>query len=518
MTTTLVEKDSYFDSVFLMLVNGDVKKRPGIRDAVVAMGTEMNIALLEEMGLADSAVRGAGPGDLVIVIDAESPAAAADAEAAAKELLTKKKKRGAGEIRRPRSLGAAVKENPGTNLAVISIPGVYAAREARSALEKGLHVMLFSDNVSLEEEISLKRRAEEKGLLMMGPDCGTAIINGQPLCFANVVRRGPIGLVAASGTGLQEVSCLIDAAGGGISQAIGTGGRDLKSAEVGGRTTLLGIEALRRDSATEVIVVISKPPADPVAEKVLARLKDIGKPVVVHFIGRDGSEQRGDIRFAGNLEEAALMAVALASGTRYEPVVFTRSSEEIDAIVDRETRGLAPEQRYLRGLFTGGTVADEALVLLEEAMGAVYSNNQKDPRFQLSDPKKSMEHTVVDLGDDIYTVGRPHPMIDPSTRNERIDTEGDDPQMAVLLMDVVLGYGSHPDPAGAAAESIRIAREKAVSRGGYLPVVVSVIGTEGDYQGYRETLRTLENLGCVVMPSNVQASRLALKIARKASA
>src|SRR5690606_14776291 len=125
-------------------------------------------------------------------------------------------------------------------------PGVYAAFEAFRALENNLNVMMFSDNVTVEDEIKLKDLAVKKDLLMMGPDCGTAIINGVGLCFANKIKRGPIGLVAASGTGLQEVTVLIDQFGGGISQAIGVGGRDL-SKDVMGRMTLHAINALNAD-------------------------------------------------------------------------------------------------------------------------------------------------------------------------------------------------------------------------------------------------------------------------------
>jgi succinyl-CoA synthetase alpha subunit len=383
---------------------------------------------------------------------------------------------------------------------VISLPGAYAARETRKALENGLHVMLFSDNVSLEDEIALKALSRRKGLLLMGPDCGTAIINGKPLCFANVVKRGPVGIVGASGTGMQEVSCLVDRAGSGVSQAIGAGGRDLKNERVGGATMLMGIEALARDEATKVIVVISKPPAKAVAERVLSALERGGKPAVVFFVGLAPEPERAGAmaRFAANLEETAGMAVALAEGGSYARRTFTLPAAEIEAIVERETRAIGGAQKYLRGFYTGGTLADEAWMLVHQCTGAVYSNNHTDPRFVLTDPRCSIGHTIVDLGDDVFTVGRPHPMIDPSARVE--------------LVDVVLGYGSHDDPARALAPAVRTLREAAHRRGGYLPVLASITGTEGDPQKLSLQTAKLEAAGCVVMPSNHQASLLATKL------
>lgn len=529
MKKAIVKKDSYFDSVFLMLLSKELKERPGVRDATVAMGTPMNLELLGGEGYGRSELAGAGANDLVVAIECGSEAEMAEAVRSAEELLSRKAapRSGAGGApAAPRSLSGALDQLPGANVAVISLPGAYAAREARKALDAGLHVMLFSDNVSLDDEISLKTYARSKGLLVMGPDCGTAIVNGVPLCFANVVRRGSVGVAAASGTGLQEVTCLLDRFGAGVSQAIGTGGRDLKNEKVGGLTMLTAIEGLAADPATKVLVVVSKPPARSVADKVIAALKDSGKPAVVHFIGLDGGggssgAGNGKLLFAENLEAAARMAAALASGATGDEAaarakrVFDLGDAEIADLVARETSRMASSQKFIRGYFTGGTLADEAWLLLHKLTGAVYSNNQTDPAFVPPDPKKSIGHTVVDLGDDVFTVGRPHPMIDPSTRTERIDAERGDGQIAVMLLDVVLGYGSCADPAGALVPSVAAAKEAAAKRGGYLAAVASVTGTAGDYQGLELQKAKLEAAGIVVMPSNYQASVLAVKIMEK---
>ncbi len=526
MKRAQVRKDSYFDSVFLMSLSKRLKDNPQVADAIVAMGTSMNLELLADQGYAGPELTGVTPNDLIIAVEAADAAAVESALQAAKALLEKKAAPSSGgrADAEPTTLAAGLRALPGANLAVISLPGAYAAREARKALESGLHVMLFSDNVSLEDEIALKRLGRDKGLLVMGPDCGTAIINGVPICFANAVRRGPVGVVAASGTGLQEVTCLVDRFGSGISQAIGTGGRDLKNAKVGGITMLMGIAALAQDPETKVIVVVSKPPAQEVADKVVAALGAAGKSAVVHFIGLEpgsAGSAPASVHFASSLEETASMAAAIAAGrpalAAGRPAMPVPLAPEIEALAEREARRLAPGQKWLRGYYTGGTVADEAMILLHRLTGRLFSNNQGDPAFVPPDPRLSIEHTIVDLGDDVFTVGRPHPMIDPSTRTDRILAEKDDASIAVVLIDVVLGYGSHPDPAGAVVEALKVVRATAEARGGYLPVVASVIGTPADFQGYEAQVAKLEAAGCLVMPSNYRAAVLAARIVEKAA-
>lgn len=528
MKLVSVRKNSYVDSVFLMLLSKELKESPGIADATVTMGTPMNIELLKEQGFSEGSLEGAGAADLVIALDCDSRDIFEKALLTVDDMLAgKRSKKGRNKnSEAPRSLKSALEQMPDANLAIISVPGQYAALEAKKALSAGLHVMLFSDNVSLDEEIALKKIAREKGLLVMGPDCGTAIINGKPICFANVVRRGPVGIIAAAGTGLQEVSCLVDRFGSGISQGIGTGGRDLKNARVGGATMLMGIEALGADPETKTIVLVSKPPAAEVAQAVLKALEKSGKPSVVHFLGLKASHAESkNIHWAENLEEAARLGALLAQGKSVDTAgedteawPFDMNRASIEAILKHETSGMAREQKYIRGYYTGGTLADEAWLLLHKLTGAVYSNNQTDPAFVPPDPKKSIGHTVVDLGDDVFTVGRPHPMIDPSTRTDRIEAEIQDPEIAVMLLDCVLGYGSHADPAGAMVPVLKKAKEAAKKRGGYLSVIASITGTEGDYQSYAQQKAKLEEAGVIVMPSNYQAARLAVMILEKIGA
>jgi FdrA protein len=506
-------KNSYFDSAFLMLTSKALRQIPGIKDAAMVMATEANLEILREIGLLDSEIGVITPNDLIIAVKGESQGVLEQALKTAEDLLHKRKTViEEGEGYHPVSLDRALKILPEANLVIISVPGMYASREARKALMRGLHVMLFSDHVPLEEEVGLKKLAREKGLLMMGPDCGTAIVNGKPLCFANVVRRGNIGVAAASGSGLQELVCLIHDLGGGISQAIGTGGRDLQK-EVGGMMMLTGVEALASDPATKVIAVLSKPPAREVAEKILLQLKHTGKPCVVHFIGEETKPASGDLWFSGDLEEAAAMAVALSRGQHYERHGISMAGME--QAVQQEIERMAGTQKYLRGLYAGGTLADEAMIIFERQGIAVYSNIQTNPDRILHDPNTSCKHTVIDLGDDRFTMGRPHPMIDPSIRAARIEKEMEDPEVAVMLLDFVLGYGSHEDPCGSILGTLKRAKDRAKDRGGNLVVVASITGTKEDYQNKEDQKKKLESIGCLVMDSNTRAALLALQIIRK---
>lgn len=504
-----IRKGSYFDSVALMLVTKEIKKMSGVNEVIVGMGTDLNKELAANLDLSDERIISLTPNDFFIAAAVDEDVNQDDIVKEVDRLLTSRKNESTEEIGY-NTLGSAVRHLGDANLAVISLPGKYAADEARKALNNGLHVMLFSDNVTVDEELELKRLGRDKGLLVMGPDCGTAIINQIPLCFANVVRKGDIGIVGASGTGTQEVSVLIDKLGGGVSQVIGTGGRDLKS-QIGGIMMLEGFKALIDDPGTKVIVLISKPPAPEVAEKILATAESTDKPVVVNFIGGDRKqiERRGAYACI-SLEDAAHKAVCLSKG---EDVVdfsgFEQPEEEIQSIVIRETSRLKAGQKYLRALYTGGTLADEAMKILGRDGVAIYSNIPLAPEMKLDNIHKSREHTCIDLGDDDFTLGKPHPMIDPTGRAERLASEAEDEGIAVVLMDFVLGYGSNIDPTGEMLPSIIEAKKKAESRGGYLSVIGYICGTVKDPQGYSSQKEKLEQAGVVLMPSNAQAVRLA---------
>lgn len=503
ITVTIVKKSSYHDSVALLALARDLRSAAGVREASALMATDANKAYMAQSGLLSPEAVGAGPNDLVIVIQAASPADAERARALADELLVTRRQRGEAGRARPRTLDSARRHLPGANLALISVPGAFAAAEARKALRQGLHVMLFSDNVALDEEIGLKRLAASKGLLLMGPDCGTAYLNGVPLGFANAVPRGRIGIVAASGTGLQQVATLLAARGAGISHAIGVGGRDMSDA-VGGLMTLEALDALGADPATELILVIAKPPAPAVREHVAARLHGIGKPAVVAMLGRDiVAGQRGGVTTVTTLEDAALEAIAALTGRHLAPVPSGVPDEALDPRILAARSELTPEQRAIRGFYAGGTLAYEALLILEPLAGPVRTNLE---------PGLEGIHQVLDLGADEFTVGRAHPMLDPTSRIEAIERAGKEPSVGVLLLDVMLGYGAAPDPAGDIAPAVQAARAEAKAHGRGLAVVATVVGTPDDPQGLAGQIGRLEAAGVWVLPSNAQAVRAAARI------
>ena len=504
MKQVTVVPDAYFDSVFLMSVAGELRERAGVNAAMIVLGTDANREAMTRLGFDAAAVGSAGAHDLLIAVDADDAAGAAAATEHARELLRRSRSPLDGSGYEPRSLLAAVHASGGANLALISVPGEFAAREAATALQAGLHAMVFSDNVSLADEVALKEMAHERGLLMMGPDCGTAVINGVPLGFANVIARGSIGVVGASGTGMQEVMCLIDRFGGGVSQAIGIGGRDL-SAEVGGTMAVDAIDALAADAATEVITLVAKPSDPAVAERILERLAASGKPAIAALLGTHGGQAPAAVQVARDLSTAARLAAAAAGAAVPEPA----SPARLAAAVAACSAELAPPRRYLRGLFGGGTLAAEALDVVARQVAPVYAEHARaGVSRQLADPYRSREHTIVDLGDDLFTRGRPHPMIDPTARNDRLLQEADDPEVAVFLLDFVLGHGSHEDPAGSSAAALRAVRRKAPG----IPIIASITGTDADPQNRARQRAVLESLGCTVMESNHEAAALAAGI------
>ena len=503
---TLVKQNLYFDSVSLMRMSNQVAALPGIKDVLVGMATDLNKELLDAMGAMSPEAKTAGPNDLFIGIVAEDQASIEAALAKIDGLFAKKKpgREATGEVVFE-SIEQVAEAAEGFNMAVISVPGVYAARECREALMHDMHVFLFSDNVSLEDEVRLKTLAKDRGFLMMGPDCGTAIINGVPLGFANVVRRGDIGIVAASGTGLQHVTQLIDALGAGISQAIGVGGRDLSS-DVGGLTMLSALEAVGEDPRTKVVVLLSKPPAPEVAEKVLSRAGELGKPVVLCLFGRQTDAALGSVSLAEDIYRTAQEAVRLSTGELKELEDPYFSLEKVDAFCAQRQ----PEQRYVRGIFCGGTMCDEAMVSFRKAQIPIKSNIPLAGDEGLADVHRSEGNTFIDMGDDYFTRGKPHPMIEPALRNQRIVTDAMLADTAVMLVDVELGFGSHSDPAGVVVKAMREAQEALKARGGpELLWIASLIGTRGDPQGFNAQADKLLEAGFVVTESNIRAARLA---------
>ena len=502
----------YKDSVALMSISSALTSVPQIHAASVVMATEANRDNLRNAGLED--VSDARVNDLLVVVLGEADACT-EALALADRLLAEQpvddRGEGADRAAPAVSIQLAVAADPTVNLALISVPGPYAAAETLKALHSGLNVMIFSDNMPVAQEVEVKKYAAAHDLLVMGPDCGTAIVNGIPLGFANVVRRGRIGVVGASGTGMQEITSRIHQHGDGVSQAIGTGGHDLSS-EVGGISTLHGLRALGADDDTDVIVLVSKPPAPEVASAVLDAARSLSKPVVVMFVGAEKtSPTESGLYRASTLAGAADLAVALLHGAAGDPDVADSAAlpDELQGQLRDITGRLSADQRHVRGIFSGGTFCYEAQLLCQSYGIRAYSNTPVAGNPQLTDIWSSRDHTIIDMGDDDFTRGRPHPMIDPSLRDERLLTEADDPSTAVLLFDVVLGYGAAADPTTHLLEVLELARSRAAASGRYLPVIVHVCGTDEDPQGRASVIAALHSAGILVADSNAQAAHMA---------
>lgn len=480
-----VRRGQYLDSVALMRMSRTVAAMDDVVECGMMMGSPANLRIMEDANVLADAGRQAAPADLVIAIAAKSQQAADLALAAARALLDAPKSTAGKAVGwMPRTLRAAVASDISANLALISVPGAFAAAEGRKALQRGLNVLMFSDNVPIEDEIALKQVARSRGLLMMGPDCGTAILNGTALGFANVVPRGDIGIVGASGTGIQEVTCLIANLGGGISHAIGVGGRDLKK-EVGGITTLMAIDLLDTDPTTHHIVIISKPPAEAVAREVLRRVAKSKKPFTVCFIGGTEVPMPLNAKLAKTLEDAAFLALGKS------PVHASKRPA-------KKAGG-----KFIRGLFAGGTLCAEAQVILSQAGLASASNVPIPGHVPLAG--QATGHIVIDLGDDEYTQGRPHPMIEPAVRDAPLLAALSDETVGVVLVDVVLGFGAHADPAGHLISVLAKApKERPL-------VVASLTGTAGDRQSLSSQRDKLEAGGIVVGQSNAEAVRIAIR-------
>ncbi|MBI4610146.1 MAG: acyl-CoA synthetase FdrA [Candidatus Rokubacteria bacterium] len=495
----VVWRSYYQDSMILMRIAESLRALPGVREAAVLMGTPANHELLAAAGLATPETKAATPGDLVLAVAASTDAEAQAALDAAKGLFDarRREREATGRIL-PRTLESALRQLPDANLVSISVPGAYAKFEAMRGLRRGLHVFLFSDNVSLADEVELKQVAVRRRLLCMGPDCGTAYLNGVGLGFANVVARGRVGCVAASGTGLQAVASRLAALGEGVSHGIGVGGRDL-SAEVDGAMTKLALEALAADPTTEAVILISKPPAASVLPGLEATIRKVGKPIVVSCLGA-AARGDGSARWVTTLEDAADAAVALLDGRSWAPRAF---SDPV-AVRTRLARLRADTTRRgagLLGLYTGGTLAHEARLLLEPLLGPIASN--------VGAGGEAGPHRILDLGADEFTVGRLHPMLDPEGRAARVREAGRSAGVGVVLVDLVLGRGVHADPARPLAAAIEDARRAAAADGRSLLVVASVVGTERDPQGLGAQVGALEAAGAEMVPSNAQAARFA---------
>jgi FdrA protein len=509
-----IRTSEYHDSVSLMLIAKELTKIQDVVDAAVVMGTEANKSILKDAGLFTAEIASASPNDLIITINA-TESAATKAFSQLEKLLQNKQTNDNQNLFRPKTIRNAIKENPEANIAVISVAGQYAVNEAWEALHQGLHVLLFSDNVSLKDEVELKRFAASKGLLLMGPGAGTAIINGVALGFANVIPHGPIGIVSAAGTGLQEVSTLLVKNGTGITQGFGTGGRDLKE-EVGGIMMSLCLQTLQEDPETEAIILISKPPSPVAAGKLISQATKSTKKTVICFLGQSNIEppKTENMIMTRTLEEAAWEAAKIAGIplADYSHKLLEEKQETLTQVQEL-SKSLNTEQKYVRGLFSGGTLCYEAQIILSDTLpDKIYSNAPLTPQEKLVDSTKSQFHSLIDLGEEEFTVGRPHPMIDNDLRIRRLTQEINDPEVAVILFDVVIGYGAHRNPAQELADAIHKGLSRKSNNQTSPVLIASVTGTDEDPQNLTKQINILKSAGVHICDSNAAAARLSARI------
>ena len=509
----VVRKNQYYDSVFLMGVNKRLSQAKGVLQTAVLMASEKNKQLLADIGIQGDQIVTAKPNDLIVAVIAESTQVVDTVLAGLDQALLALEEK--GSVSQLHNLEDGLAEKPHANLAVLTIPGEYVFREARKALEAGLNLFIFSSNVPIGEERKLKELAAEKKLLVMGPDCGTSILNGIGVGFANKVNRGVFGAIGPSGTGLQEFTSQIHNAGFGISHAIGTGSRDL-SDEIGGITTIQALDALEADPQTKVVSIIAKPPGGKTLERLLARLKICSKPIVSCFLGaRMDSFEGGDaLTWVPTIDDAVLAAIQhVGEKPTAARIELTKQERKLAA---QSRADCAPGQLFLRGLFAGGTFCYQSQQILGEAGIVVHSNAPLNPQTKLTNPDRSSEHTMIDMGDEFYTQGRPHPMIDGTIRRQRILSESRDPSVAVLLLDFILGYNASMDPVGDVLDAIMEAKQTMRQQTGELTIVASICGTKEDPQELDLQARLLREAGVIVFQSNAKASLFCRELFRPA--
>lgn len=500
MLYTVIKKNLYQDSVSLMLLTNHLSAVEGVTQVQVMMGTPANKDIFKSSGLYTEELEDANPSDLCIVVDTDDESVVENVvEETDSYLNSQAEASQQSTIQVVRTWEMAENKLSNADVALISIAGEHATAEANKALDRGLNVFMFSDNVPVEDELQLKTRAQDEGLIVMGPDCGTGILDGVPMAFANVVEKGNIGIVGASGTGIQEVSSIIGRNGSGVSQAIGTGGRDLSS-EIGAITTIRGLQVLDEDPETDVITYISKPPAPEVREKVVEVFKTLSKPVVAIFMGDKPKEAHDNVHYTWTLEDTAHKALELATANNTAGYNFA-ADEDLQKIKDNN------KQRYIKGYFCGGTLASEAAMIVEDALELDASHEHPEGMMLQYEG-----HEVIDLGDDAYTQGRAHPMIDPTLRVEKVEEAAADEETAVILLDNVIGYGAHEDMAGVFAPVVEKAKEQAASEGKAFVAIASVTGTAEDPQVFQDQVDKLEAAGVIVTDSNAQATKLAVEM------
>lgn len=504
-----IERNRYYDSVFLMKIASKLAQTKDIDNASIGMGTPLNKETISDLGLDTEEMNSAGPNDLIIAVRAKNEEACSKAK---EEFLRLVNERNSGSMQNSfRSISGAKNAIPDANLAIISVAGEYAAKEAKRALMNDMNVFMFSDNVDIEDEVNLKKLALKKNKFMMGPGCGLSFINGAAIGLCSMVNRGNIGLAGASGSGIQTVMVLVHRNGFGISHAIGTGGRDM-SDEVGGITMIQSIKALENDDATKVIALISKPPAHSALLKVIDVIKKCRKPVVVQFLNGDNKTlAENGIMYSETFDETAKKIMELSCGHTVEIKKIFDGNVDIKSEINK----FSLKQKYFRAILCGGSLADETQILWRKNKGCIYSNVAFDKEFMLPDPFSSKKNTVIDIGDETFTKGRAHVAIDPTARVNRFIKEARDPETAVIYLDFLLGYALHPDPASVMSKVICEEKKRAKKEGRHLLVIATICGSDIDPQNFDKQAQILKDAGVILADTNVKAVNIAMEIIKE---
>ena len=473
----------YIDSVLLMQISREIEKMQGVSKASCMVATAENISFLEMAGFHPPS--GVSGNSVIIAVEAESSKKCEDAINNAINLID------TGMVQHKTSYTLddlpdliSTDDFP---VVFISTPGEYAYDVADKSLDSGANIHIFSSNVPIEQELRLKTKGASKGLFVMGPDCGTSIIHGKGLGFSNALEAtGDIGIIGSSGTGIQELSVLMDRNGLGVSYAIGVGSNDLKESING----IMSKQALNflKERCSAIAVVCKKP--DPSVERAL--LESMGNiPSVFISLGSDKQYSSGNTYVTGNIDDAVSHLMSkIGKGRKIQQEAFPKMKEP------------GKDRKLLRGFFVGGSLCYQAQAILHGKGIHVFSNAPADEQYRVEKDFDNL-NVCIDTGAEEYVAGKPHPMIDPVSRNSFLVRESSRNDVRVILFDIILGYGSAEDP---------VAGLDKMKNGPVL--VASICGTEKDSQGYQSIRKRLEDKGVVVFRSAARAAEYAASIMR----
>jgi len=504
MIVNITKKNFFRDSVQMMQFSQQLKDEQGVIDAAIVMGTDLNKNTLKKMGLLTEDGISATENDTLITINCQDENSLNNAVQKAEQLLTSDITKSKNEFN---DLSSALDAFDNANMASLSIPGQFVKEMATELIRKQLHLFVFSDHVPLEDEILLKNLALENNVLFMGPEAGTSILNGTVFGFGNRIRSGSVGIIGASGTGIQESSTMIDLFGEGISHAIGVGGRDLRN-DIGGMMTMKTMEVFEDDPNTKAVLLVSKPVGDDVRNKIINKINNFSKKnYVLCLIGdNENREDSAKIKFSKSIQISVLKILKYVNDDAYKKIkdVVRKQVDDSIKLAKSLSSDLNNDQRFVRGFFAGGTLCYESKIILEQMIGKVYSNLSSDDEYSIKGNAASKENTLIDFGEEEFTSARPHPIIDPLLRKNRILEDADDPNVGVIIIDIICGINAAKNTMAFHAETIKKAIENAKEKGRRLSVFAYICGTEKDVS--ENELKLLTDSGAKLFTSNALMS------------